>query len=485
MAAAACLTSLGALWLRASSAVDYSTLERIRHAPPPLALEALAPAALTAAAAAAALPNAVPAQDNLAPDRPALVAETTASPAPRRLPTSPPTPPTTAAPSLPPVACHQITSTLLPLMDAEFHAESCRVRAHRGDNIVLERMVRFARTWDEAHPGAKPFFCDIMVGGPKGLFSKWKPDMSFDSKTQFRWADVVAAQPVNSTKPVTLQFTGGKQFCELFNSAGFASVPFPVIVVGPMGDDSNWGPFSGGKFSPYFRYREVNHNFESHVCGQGSWARVTDFLEDDRLLLWVTFAQNLEHPKLVSVPLAAGAKFAPRALARLGQSLYTRKTHLMGLTFGDGYNSRTEWRQAISDASAKWARQGHRVQESGINPFHIADPARSKEDGWAEALRTFQTSKLIVSPGGYGVDTKRPFEALLTGAVPLHLRNGLYKSYRNLPVVFTDNHHLNATAHAYVAAACMRQPRFEKLTWQGWVGFILDVQAGKAHVEDW
>jgi hypothetical protein len=210
-----------------------------------------------------------------------------------------------------------------------------------------------------------------------------------------------------------------------------------------------------------------------------------DFMEDDRVLLWVTFSQNLEHPKLVSLPLALGGKFAPVALSQLPASLRANKSSLIGLTFGDGYNSRTEWRAAIMDARHALQRRGHITQESGVNPFHLANDTRSKRDAWIEALRTFHTSRLIVSPGGYGVDTKRPFEALLTGAVPLHLRNGLYKTYRNLPVVFTDGYTLNATNFAYVSAACMHNPRFDKLTWSGWIQFILKVQNGTASIVDW
>jgi len=349
---------------------------------------------------------------------------------------------------------------------------------------VLERMIRFAKTWEETHK-TRPFFCDLMVGGPKGLFQRWKPDYNYGSNDNFKWPDIVASQPENSTRPVTIQFTGGKQFCKLFAPEEFALVHFPVIIVGPMGDGSNWGPFSGGKFSPYFRYREINANFESHVCGRGSWNQAMDFLESDKVLLWVTFSQNLEHPKLVSLPLALGSDFAPRALQRLAEALHTKKVNLIGLTFEDGYNSRTEWRHAVLDAKQKLEANGHVIKESGINPFHRTYPYKSKEDSWAEALRLFETSKLIVSPGGYGVDTKRPFESLLTGAIPLHLRNGLHKSYRNLPVVFTDDYHLNATSFAYMNAACMKSPRFEKLTWSGWIEFILDVQEGRAHVGDW
>jgi hypothetical protein len=112
-------------------------------------------------------------------------------------------------------------------------------------------------------------------------------------------------------------------------------------------------------------------------------------------------------------------------------------------------------------------------------------PVREK---WTLALKTTRESKVHLAPGGFGADTKRPYEAILVGSVPLMLRDtGLYKTYRNLPVIFKDDlRDDQAVEFEYASLVCRKTPfRFEKLVWTGWVEFIFALRDGRLTVEDW
>jgi len=166
----------------------------------------------------------------------------------------------------------------------------------------------------------------------------------------------------------------------------------------------------------------------------------------------VTFSQNLDHPKLLGVPLGVSKYYWRVASAALPQTLRMNKTHLVGITFSasndGGYLSRREWFRAVAQHRDQLDRAAGGHELAVLQSTASANPKSFNRTKWNEALTTFQRSKLIVAPGGLGIETKRPFEALLAGAVPLHVRNELFKHYRDLPFVWVDDYRLNATLYS-------------------------------------
>lgn len=356
---------------------------------------------------------------------------------------------------------------------------SCEEEAREGRNVLLKRLLEFAKKYDEKHKNTsrKRFFCDLMIRGPYS-FENWKEDFLFSKDQTFTWNQTMHHHEEGVS---IIRFFRGKTFCGMFadlHNFLARENKKKVIIIGPFGDGENWGLFSGGFGSPYFRNRPVESVFENLLCPNQKWSKVLQFLNDDRLLFWVGFQNNLLHHKVISIPLGLEKRFTSSALSHLRDALLSKKTKLVGLTFGNGSNSRTEWFQ-----KAKQTIASDNLIISTINPWNLTNrklPENERRLVFDDSLMVYRVSKIILAPGGLGVDTKRPFESILNGAVPLLLKNnGLYNGLKDLPVLFaSDDYELNEETiqNEYVKLVCRTDPpfRFEKMTFSGWVDFILE-----------
>ena len=286
-----------------------------------------------------------------------------------------------------------------------YNSTSCRARVLSGENVLLEQIFEFARRWDRSHSSSK-FFCDVMTDMIEYEFPKrMRPiaDFSFNRNSKLNLTSQFGGfNETSGTKIV--YFENGNQYCKLLAYDDFIkNIQFKLVVVGPFGDRSNFGPFSGGRHQNFLKQRSIA---QAHrlTCPSVPFEDALRVLEHDNLVAWITFQQNMEHPKIVSIPIGASGPFMEHALSGQGlrTSLRTRKDFLLGLTFVEPlYADRGMWLQAIRNASA--VLKG-KVLNSTVNPWRIpiASGAISQRDAWKEALETPRRSKIVLAPGGLG-----------------------------------------------------------------------------------
>jgi hypothetical protein len=252
----------------------------------------------------------------------------------------------------------------------------CLERALRGDNVLMERVLQFARDWDRERPRAKrPFLCDFIVepGRYMGDIAQfWPPPdewtYMFDRHTNFSWDDIRPKSPLPPGRALLLVFRYTGTYCNLFDLVKFRrSGDFPVVIVGPWGDKENFSPFSAGKYSPYFGYEKIERTWKGQKCMGQPWSQVIEFLESHRVRGYISFQQNIEHPKVISLALGVSQQFHYFAIHKQGlnMTMNSRKDHLIGVTFTPGWGHRTEFLVALN-ASAKLRP---RATFSTVNPF--------------------------------------------------------------------------------------------------------------------
>jgi len=279
---------------------------------------------------------------------------------------------------------------------------------------------------------------------------------------------------------------------------------------------------------PFFRFKTLAQVHEM-MCPHVPFADALKVLEHENLVAWISFQQNIEHPKIVSIPIAAAKGFLRFAVSLhgLNASLMTRKEALLGITFKPSYADRSTWLSAMNQSFP--ILEG-KVLFSNTNPYQHKDNATSEGAVWTEALYTPRRAKIIVSPGGLGpgksqlkrailsleltstngstapllhiccyfgflqssetptTDTKRPIESILVGSVPMSIVDtGLYKTYRNLPMIwtFTYDEFYGLENRLVSLLWTGKEFMFEKLTYRGWVDFIQGLKVGTMTIDDW
>ena len=316
-------------------------------------------------------------------------------------------------------------------------------------------------------------------------------DVTVPRDFAFSWHAVAKLVPADwpAHRAVVLLFPAGKSFCRALDvdELHAALGDRPVVLMGPFGDGQNFGFVTGGDRCPSCKSQAelggCDGLFEKWWCGAGSWDKLVRFLDDPSVLLWLTFSQTVDHPKLISIPLGVEARFHAAAMAHMGDTLRANKTHLVGVTFStttNVYGNRVNALQHIPPRD---------VLLSAVNPWSEKIDKGKRLSMFNEAVGVFQSSRVVIAPSGMGPDTKRPFEALLHGSVPLMERDvGLFKSYARLPALWSNKWlaDVDGLRDAYVEVVCRREEyKWEKLTWRGWIRFIRDVAEGNAAVSEW
>jgi hypothetical protein len=405
--------------------------------------------------------------------------------------------------------------------------ETCAKRIRDGENVLLEQLLRYAYEFDKArdYPEHKGFFCDIITDGAKFTpdIAMWDEiDYMFDREGIFDWSDYVNV--ANSTSTKVFYFRNGKAFCDALDYEKFKrlKIPYKFIFIGPFGDGSNMGPFSGGPLSSFTKFKPVSQVLKLFCGPNVQWDNVLKFLEDDQLIAWLSFQQAIEHPKLVSFSLGAGESFQWFTTYErwLRISLQTKKTHLLAVTFSNKLaytEDRNKWYDALNKSLA--FIPADQILYSNVNPYG-ANRTLPKEIVWPLALETPRKSKIVIACGGLGagkswkrfsnvplsvffkltimkiispflldVDTKRPFESILVGSVPLMLSShGLDKTYRNLPILFVSKQEeLYSLEHRLTQLLCTgKKFSFDKLTYTGYRRLVRGLKFGEIHgLEDW
>jgi len=223
-------------------------------------------------------------------------------------------------------------------------------------------------------------------------------------------------------------------------------------------------------------------------------------MQDDRLLLWVTYAQGMRHRKLVSFPPGTTFEFmrgriaAEKRFEEQGVRVYPKKKYLFGLTWQHpmAHPGSGRYRDPIFhriNTSAVAARGG--ATSTNIDPWR----ARTVKDKWGSALNVFWQSRLIPTPRGLGSATKREIESLLTGGVPVieGYETGMDRSQYGLPALYVKNYtdligddgpdRHDFLQRLYAQAACDPKLRhFERLTVPGlvqWIGALARNRSGQ------
>ena len=289
--------------------------------------------------------------------------------------------------------------SLLSYSDPEYF-QKCTEKVVSGENVLLTQLLEFAKRWDETHE--KHYFCDLIQGPKPGGYDKWpEVDYTFTRADDFNWTDY---KDLRGTR--VFHFQNGKTFCKLFDLEGFQKYcKFRLIVLGPFGDGDNFGPFSGGPHAPYFKFKP--HEEVMHMLCRVKWETVLQFLEDEKILAWISFQQTIEHPKLLSITIGTSPEFIHYGVSNenLLESLQTKKEKLIAVTFGQGYADRQTWLDAV-EKSKHFLKDN--IEYSKVNPFHnrTKNKRLSNEEKsrlWHLALEVPRKSKVVISPGGLGV----------------------------------------------------------------------------------
>ena len=217
--------------------------------------------------------------------------------------------------------------------------------------------------------------------------------------------------------------------------------------------NENWGAFSG-----YVKNRTANWGSMLSTFGQCSFKEAMEYLDHNNTLAIVTTQfQQLEHPKVFSIPLGVMPD-----LHNLPKNFLVDRTQLLMIN-----SSPTRIRQPQIDMV--------------IENFNFTI---NNTYGRGDYVEELQRSKFILSPAGMGWDCYRIWEAFAYGSVPViehyNRPDGWRRSLDGLPVVWVA-HFREVTPELleaeYTRLSQLRNYTFEKLTSRYWLDFIQKLRA--------
>ena len=348
---------------------------------------------------------------------------------------------------------------------------TCRERAAAGENVLLEAVLK--------RDDRTGFTKDLIV--ERG-WNHAKSDV-FDDLADITFRTVSGRCDVDYGMVSAIEGKhGGATIVLLKNSACMCSLLDPaqrqvlspsalILVLGPFGDGDNFGSFSSVENSFVKNVvwgKRIRRECKSQYDVD---AALRTFLNDSRLVAWVSIAGGLNHPKILYYPIGFNKVFW-EAVREQG---VPKKEDFIAVTWRYPLPAKySDFRDRVYEHISN--RFPNRFTTSPIDPFK--DKRLRKEERWKLATEQFIRAKLIPAPAGLGAATKRPMEAILTGGVGIvSVDAGDLSTWYGLPVIYV-NDMLNLPSadvlnEAYLDAVCdVSKRKFEMLTSRGWIDYL-------------
>ena len=161
-----------------------------------------------------------------------------------------------------------------------------------------------------------------------------------------------------------------------------------------------------------------------------------DILNSPRLSNWFCQNKNINHPKLIAIPLGITNRDEPATRGR--HKIIGNTDRIFSVSQEPKPNTDSqlaylnitisnfpEERQHIADAFA------------GKHWVTYCDPDIS-EEGHEEFLRSIHRHKFVFAPRGNGLDTHRLWECLYLRTIPIVKRHVSMRDFEDLPILFVD-----------------------------------------------
>jgi len=169
------------------------------------------------------------------------------------------------------------------------------------------------------------------------------------------------------------------------------------------------------------RYILISHNHDFSAP-----AHFKKFLNDDQLFAWFTQNCDIDHPKVISIPIGLSNAHWPHscsngfAIKKAHQLLFNKRNILFYCNFQ--LNTCPQRRIPV------------------YNFFKTKTFATWDQPlPYDQYLQKLARSKFVLSPHGNGLDCHRTWEALYMGCFPVVTTSTLDKLYENLPVLIVKN----------------------------------------------
>ena len=202
-------------------------------------------------------------------------------------------------------------------------------------------------------------------------------------------------------------------------------------------------PFFFDKIYPHLSNRFV---LITHNSDYGITEDYRRFLDENKIIKW--FAQNaeIEHEKLVSVPIGIANSQWPHGNLALLDSIRAEKQPKSSLVYKN-FDSGTSFMRRL------------RVQEAtSLNGIAMAP--KTKQSIY---LRSIAQSKFNICPLGNGVDCHRTWESLYLDSIPIVEDCPLNRSFKDLPILIVPEDKWSLITKEFLED---QYQRFANSTWK-------------------
>jgi hypothetical protein len=164
--------------------------------------------------------------------------------------------------------------------------------------------------------------------------------------------------------------------------------------------------------------------YSDHPIGQ----QETLILDEPGLEKWFANNIDLQHPKLIAVPLGLPNE--------VDFPIYGNTRRL--------YKAAQEVKMVKNMAYMNWKCETFPSERQKVynlfkdKPWVTAGTLDLTEDGHWKYLEDIHNHKFCICPRGNGVDTHRMWEALYLGAIPICRHSAALQQFSDLPIMFVD-----------------------------------------------
>jgi len=202
----------------------------------------------------------------------------------------------------------------------------------------------------------------------------------------------------------------------------------------------------------------------SHNCFSNATEQFAHMLDDEKLIAWFAKNIDIDHPKLLPIPLGIGNSYKKNGNIKSLNGVMTKtqnikKDKLLYLNLT--------------------AKNNPKVRQEVLKLFkHQAFCHKGKNKPWKDYLIDVASSKFVLSPRGTGEDCYRTWEALLMGSIPIVKSSAINSLFEDLPVVIV-NEWSEATEdflNKKYGEMSSKSYKMEKIYAAYWLNMIFEVQ---------
>ena len=185
-------------------------------------------------------------------------------------------------------------------------------------------------------------------------------------------------------------------------------------------------PYFFSRVFPYIKnsFFLITHNGDGSAPGE-----FAKYLNDPRIIVWCGQNCDLNHPKLIPIPIGIANPHWPHGNAKIME---------MVLDYLEENPQREQYQKLYINFSVDTAHPDVRrplyplFENKSFAVFASRKP-------WKEYLLEMAQYQFVLSPFGGGLDCLRTWEALLVGSIPVVKTSTLDSLYADLPVIIVKN----------------------------------------------